>query len=671
MKKIALLGQPNAGKSTIFNGLTGLRQHVGNWPGKTVEKKEGTFTVDGQEILVADLPGSYSLSANSDEEIVTRDYIISGNADMVLIIIDASQLERSLYMMAEYAGIKVPAVLVLNLMDVAKQKGMTIDTEALSKKLGIPVIPFVAADKKGYDGLKKDLSKALAEKKSMSAEVFEEQFIGKDFGYEGVKEIVSSAEDDQVSSFWYAAKALEEDENVMGILKNKLSSDVYKELENKVKGIDKSALTSGICKFDAVHNLTSEVLQKKAESEQLSRFDKIATGRITGKILAFVMVLLAFAVAMVIAAPIMGIAGLIPTHLSEPIANALNGWGAHPFLVNLISVVLLSILFFVLSMAGFVLGVNFAFSILEEVGYMARISFVFDNMMRRLGLQGKSICAFFMGLGCTMGGVTGTRVLDNYGQRLLAMALIWSVPCGSTWSVIPTLAAVFYGPIGSMAVTFAIVAIMFISIMLVSLIFGKKLSPVEQRTGIVMELPPYHKPRWGHIIRTTLIKGVDVFKRALSTVLVVSIVFYVLSYAWNGKTSILMTVGQAIEPVTHLFGLTWQAFMAFLSSMLAKESMLGVLGALFGGVTDVTSIAFNAKSGIDTSVMSTLPQYFTKAEMLAFLFAVSFNMPCVMAMSTTYKENHSKKWTAIIAGYYTAFSLVLAFIAYHIGLIIF
>lgn len=671
MKKIALLGQPNAGKSTIFNGLTGLRQHVGNWPGKTVEKKEGTFTVDGQEILVADLPGSYSLSANSDEEIVTRDYIISGNADMVLIIIDASQLERSLYMMADYAGIKVPAVLVLNLMDVAKQKGMTIDTDALSKKLGIPVIPFVAADKKGYDSLKADLSKALAEKKSMSSEAFEERFIGKNFGYEDVNNIVSSAENDQVSSFWYAAKALEEDENVMGILKNKLSSDAYKELEAKVKEIDKSALTSGICKFDAVHDLTSEVLQKKAGAEKLSRFDRIATGRISGKILAFVMVLLAFAVAMIIAAPIMGIAGVIPTTFSEPVANALNGWGVHPFLVNLISVVLLNILFFVLSMAGFVLGVNFAFSILEEVGYMARISFVFDNMMRRLGLQGKSICAFFMGLGCTMGGVTGTRVLDNYGQRLLAMALIWSVPCGSTWSVVPTLAAVFYGPVGSMAVTFAIVAMMFISIMLVSLIFGKKLSPVEQRTGIVMELPPYHKPRWGHIIRTTLIKGVDVFKRALSTVLVVSIIFYVLSYSWNGKTSILMTVGQAIEPVTHLFGLTWQAFMAFLSSMLAKESMLGVLGALFGGATDVTSIAFNAKSGVDTSVMSTLPQYFTKAEMLAFLFAVSFNMPCVMAMSTTYKENHSKKWTAIIACYYTAFSLVLAFIAYHIGLMIF
>ena len=671
MKKIALLGQPNAGKSTIFNGLTGLRQHVGNWPGKTVEKKEGTFTVDGQEILVADLPGSYSLSANSDEEIVTRDYIISGNADMVLIIIDASQLERSLYMMADYAGIKVPAVLILNLMDVAKQKGMTIDTEALSKKLGIPVIPFVAADKKGYEDLKKKLVNALSEKKSMSMDVFEEQFIRKEFGYEDVNELVSSAENDQVSSFWYAAKALEADENVMGILKSKLSADNYKELTSKVNSIEKSALTSGICKFDAVHDLTSVVLKKKAGAEKLSRFDKIATGRISGKILAFVMVLLAFAVAMIIAAPIMGIAGMIPTTLSEPVANALNGWGVHPFLVNLISVVLLNILFFVLSMAGFVLGVNFAFSILEEVGYMARISFVFDNMMRRLGLQGKSICAFFMGLGCTMGGVTGTRVLDNYGQRLLAMALIWSVPCGSTWSVIPTLAAVFYGPIGSMAVTFAIVAMMFISIMLVSLLFGKKLSPVEQRTGIVMELPPYHKPRWGHIIRTTLIKGVDVFKRALSTVLVVSMVFYVLSYAWNGRTSILMTVGQAIEPVTHLFGLTWQAFMAFLSSMLAKESMLGVLGALFGGATDVTNIAFNAKSGIDTSVMSTLPQFFTNAEMLAFLFAVSFNMPCVMAMSTTYKENHSKKWTAIIAGYYTAFSLVLAFIAYHLGLIIF
>lgn len=671
MKKIALLGQPNAGKSTIFNGLTGLRQHVGNWPGKTVEKKEGKFNINGQEILVADLPGSYSLSANSDEEIVTRDYIISGNADLVLIIIDASQLERSLYMMADYAGIKVPAVLVLNLMDVAKQKGMSVDTDSLSKKLGIPVIPFIAADKKGYDDLKKKLAAALDNKQSMDASDFEAQFVNQNFGYEKVRELVSPAEDSQVSALWYASKALEKDDNVMSILQKKLAKDKMQELKKTVDLIDGAALTSGKVKFDVVHNLTSQVLTKKAEINGLSKFDKIATGRISGKILALVMVLLAFAVAMMVAAPIMGVAGMIPGKLSEPIGKALTGWGVHPFLVTLISVVLLNIIFFVLSMAGFVLGVNFAFSIMEEVGYMARISFVFDNMMRRLGLQGKSICAFFMGLGCTMGGVTGTRVMDNYGQRLLAMALIWSVPCASTWSVIPTLAAVFYGPAGAMLVTLTIVILMFLSIFIVSLIFGKKLSPKEQRTGIVMELPPYHKPRWGHIIRTTLIKGVDVFKRALSTVLIVSIVFYVLSYTWDGKTSILMTVGQAIEPVTHVFGLKWQAFMAFISSMLAKESMLGVMGALFGGSSDVVNIAFNAKNGVDTSIMNILPEFFTKAEMLAFLLAVSFNMPCVMAMSTTYKENHSKKWTAIIAVYYIVFSLILAMIAYHVGNLIF
>ena len=671
MKKIALLGQPNAGKSTIFNGLTGLRQHVGNWPGKTVEKKEGKFNINGQEILVADLPGSYSLSANSDEEIVTRDYIISGNADLVLIIIDASQLERSLYMMADYAGIKVPAVLVLNLMDVAKQKGMSVDTDSLSKKLGIPVIPFIAADKKGYDELKKKLAAALDNKQSMDASDFEAQFVNQNFGYEKVRELVSPAEDSQVSALWYASKALEKDDNVMSILQKKLAKDKMQELKKTVDLIDGAALTSGKVKFDVVHNLTSQVLTKKAEINGLSKFDKIATGRISGKILALVMVLLAFAVAMIVAAPIMGVAGMIPGKLSEPIGKALTGWGVHPFLVTLISVVLLNIIFFVLSMAGFVLGVNFAFSIMEEVGYMARISFVFDNMMRRLGLQGKSICAFFMGLGCTMGGVTGTRVMDNYGQRLLAMALIWSVPCASTWSVIPTLAAVFYGPAGAMLVTLTIVILMFLSIFIVSLIFGKKLSPKEQRTGIVMELPPYHKPRWGHIIRTTLIKGVDVFKRALSTVLIVSIVFYVLSYTWDGKTSILMTVGQAIEPVTHVFGLKWQAFMAFISSMLAKESMLGVMGALFGGSSDVVNIAFNAKNGVDTSIMNILPEFFTKAEMLAFLLAVSFNMPCVMAMSTTYKENHSKKWTAIIAVYYIVFSLILAMIAYHVGNLIF
>lgn len=671
MKRIALLGQPNAGKSTIFNGLTGLRQHVGNWPGKTVEKKEGKFTVDGQEIMVADLPGSYSLSANSDEEIVTRDYIISGKADLVLIIIDASQLERSLYMMADYAGIKVPAVLVLNLMDVAKQKGLTIDTETLSKKLGIPVIPFVAADKKGYGELKSKLAKALNDKKSLNAEGFESQFKSKDFGYDTVREITAQAETAQVSSFWYAAKAMEKDENVMNILSSKLSKENMSRLKSTVNNIDKVALTSGICKFDAVHELTEAVLKKKKEAEELSRFDKIATGRISGKLVALLMVILAFAVAMIIAAPIMGVAGLIPGTFSEPVGKALTGWGVHPFLVTLISVVFMNILFFVISMAGFVFGVNFAFTIMEEIGYMARISFVFDNMMRRLGLQGKSICAFFMGMGCTMGGVTGTRVLDNYGQRLLAMALIWSVPCASTWSVVPTLAAVFYGPTGAMLVTAAIVVIMFLSIFIVAAIFGKKLSPIEQRTGIVMELPPYHKPRWGQIIRTTFMKGVDVFKRALSTVLIVSIVFYVLSYSWDGEKSIMMSVGQAIEPITHLFGLKWQAFMAFLSSMLAKESMLGVMGALFGGSSDMVTIAFNAKNGVDTSIMNLLPEFFTKAEMLAFLFAVSFNMPCVMAMSTTYKENHSKKWTAIIAIYYIVFSLILAFIAYQIGNIIF
>ena len=611
------------------------------------------------------------MSANSDEEIVTRDYIISGKADLVLIIIDASQLERSLYMMADYAGIKVPAVLVLNLMDVAKQKGLTIDTETLSKKLGIPVIPFVAADKRGYGKLKSKLAKALNDKKSLNAEGFESQFKSKDFGYDTVREITAQAETAQVSSFWYAAKAMEKDENVMNILSSKLSKENMSRLKSTVNNIDKVALTSGICKFDAVHELTEAVLKKKKEAEELSRFDKIATGRISGKLVALLMVILAFAVAMIIAAPIMGVAGLIPGTFSEPVGKALTGWGVHPFLVTLISVVFMNILFFVISMAEFVFGVNFAFTIMEEIGYMARISFVFDNMMRRLGLQGKSICAFFMGMGCTMGGVTGTRVLDNYGQRLLAMALIWSVPCASTWSVVPTLAAVFYGPTGAMLVTAAIVVIMFLSIFIVAAIFGKKLSPIEQRTGIVMELPPYHKPRWGQIIRTTFMKGVDVFKRALSTVLIVSIVFYVLSYSWDGEKSIMMSVGQAIEPITHLFGLKWQAFMAFLSSMLAKESMLGVMGALFGGSSDMVTIAFNAKNGVDTSIMNLLPEFFTKAEMLAFLFAVSFNMPCVMAMSTTYKENHSKKWTAIIAIYYIVFSLILAFIAYQIGNVIF
>ena len=210
---IALLGQPNSGKSTLFNALTGLRQHVGNWPGKTVEKKEGSFFHKGKEYLVADLPGSYSLSANSDEEVITRDFIASGKADVVCILADSSQLQRSLFMLADYAGIDVPCFLLLNMADVAKDQGKQIDAKAISQKLGIPVIPFSATDVKSYDGFYKTLEEAIKKGSKLDVDSLKKQYDG----IKGYQEILSLIPENTVpgySSMWLAVKLMENDKVV-------------------------------------------------------------------------------------------------------------------------------------------------------------------------------------------------------------------------------------------------------------------------------------------------------------------------------------------------------------------------------------------------------------------------------------------------------------------------
>ena len=524
---IALLGQPNSGKSTIFNMITGSHQHVGNWPGKTVDQKEGEFRYDGQRMILADLPGSYSLSAGSDEEVITQDYITSGNADLVLVMADASQLKRSLYMLADFAGTPVPAVLVLNMMDVAKGQGIVLDTAKLSQKLGIPVVPMSAIRKKDYQPLYRIIKTALTEKPIISCE--------------------------------------------------KLPS-----AEAKMAYID--ALLDGV--------LTTG----KTAGNTFTKFDRLALSPVKGKLLA-------------------------------------------------------------------------------ETGYLARISFLFDHTMSKVGLQGKTIMPFFMGLGCTIAGTTGTRVVDNWGQRVLAIAMSWAVPCAATLSVVPTIAIALFGSVGGFLVILSIFLFMFLMMWIVYQVFGAKLSPKEERVGLIMELPPYHKPDFHNILYVTFQRTVDIFLRALRVITIVSVVFFVLTYGFGGSAegSILYKAGVLIEPVTMFFGLKWEAFLAFCASAISKESLLGVLNTLYGTGGSLVSSTFSAKvSGTATAGISEiLYANFTKAEGLAFIFAISFNMPCVSALAATARETHSVKWTAKIGVFYTLAALLIACIVYHVGLLIF
>lgn len=669
---IALLGQPNSGKSTLFNQLTGMRQHVGNWPGKTVEKKEGTFIKDGVTYQIVDLPGSYSLSANSDEEIVTRDYIAGGSADLVLILVDAAQLERSLYMLADFAGIRTPAILVLNMMDVAEKLGKRIDAPKIEKKLGIPVLPFVAAEKKQYPKLCTCIRESLARPAFLNTREIEQEYrAGKEDVYEKILALMPEQGIRNYEPMWLAVKCMEHDNVVLGQVRTVLPEEQKKQLDVLTEDRVENSFFTGNCKYAWIKGLIKDAVQQQKNGAVLSRFDRVATGRRWGKLIAVGVILLALIASMVVASPLMLLGSMFPALLTEPLKNLLEGFHVAPALVSLVSALIPNILYFAVSMSGFVLGITFVFSFIEEVGYMARISFVFDNWMSKLGLQGKSIMAFFMGAGCTMGGAAGTRVIDNWGQRILALALVWSVPCGATWSLMPTLAAMFFGK-GAILVMLGIVAFMFLFMAVTAKIFGPKLAPVEERTGMIMEMPPYHKPRWGHLIRHTLNHAWDIFKRAIRVIFLVALVFWILSYTSDGniENSIIYKIGITIEPFTRIFGLGWQTFMAFVASALSKEAVLGVLSAIYTNSGNVFDSTIGAAAASD-NLGEVLPTVISKAEALAFIFATTFNVPCVMALASTYRETHSLKWTLKIAAYYTCMALLLSCIIYHIGVLVF
>ncbi len=664
---IALLGQPNSGKSTLFNALTGMRQHVGNWPGKTVEKKEGNFNHNGTEYMVADLPGSYSLSANSDEEVITRDYIASGDADVVCILADSSQLQRSLFMLADYAGIDVPCFLLLNMSDVAKDQGKTIDAKAIEDRLGIPVIPFSATDTKSYDVFYDALGRAIADKTKLNTDTLKKQYETIK-GYQEICELIPEDTLPGYSPMWIAVKALEGDKVVIAKLKAAIDADSFTKIE-EIRNSAQGAVATGGCKFAWIDDVLDKAVRSQEKKVTLSKLDRIYTSRIWGKPAVILTVLLGLIASFIPALPLMGVGSAILT-IKEPIMNALYSIGCPEFIVLVVGDVIIQSFSYIFKMLGFVFGVTLVFGLLEEAGVMARISYVFDNTMGKLGLQGKSVMPFLVSFGCTMGGAAGARVIDNWGQKVLTIALAWAVPCGAAWATIPMLASIFFGP-GAVGVIVAILFTMLIHMWITAKVFGGKLVKVEDRYGMIMELPPYHKPKWGALFRYVFGRTKETFIRVTKVILLVCGVFWLLSYSPTGEGGVLYSIGVAIEPVTRFFGMPWQLFLSYVASAVGKEGAIGVISALYNGgsfgAAFTASMNGAAKAANFNEMMLA---NVTRPEALAFIFAMTFNMPCVVALAATYQETHSAKWTARIVLYYTAVSLILAFIAYHIGLLI-
>lgn len=667
---LALLGQPNSGKSTLFNQLTGMKQHVGNWPGKTVEKKEGRFVYDGQAYRIVDLPGSYSLSANSDEEIITRDYIACAEADLVILMADASQLERSLYMMADFAGIEIPSVLILNLMDVAEERGVRIDAGALEKRLGIPVLPFAAAKKAYYAQLYPLIARAAKTGAHLNASGLERLY-QTDEGeqYLRVLRLMPADGMERYSAMWLASKCLEGDRAILSRVSAGLKKDQQMALKSCAKNASAAAI--GNTKYRWLQRLLEGCVTKPERGARLSGFDRLALDRVWGRPIALGVIFLAVLVSMAAAYPVMTFAKFIPVWLSPLLQGLLENMRTAPVLTDLVSTLVPNILYFALSMSGYVIGITLVFSLIEEVGYMARISVVFDSWMSGIGLQGKSVMPLFMGAGCTVGGAAGTRVIDSWGQRVLTMTLVWAIPCGASWSLMPALAGMFFGR-GAVLVMLGIVAVMFMIMAVTARIFGSALVPAKERAGMIMELPPYHRVNWEQLLRHTLERAWEIFSRAIRVIFLVSLLVWVLSYSGSGRIedTLLYKAGMRMEPVTRFFGLGWQTFMAFLASILSKEAVLGVLSAIYSrnGSVFLNSVS---KADYSAGLAEILPQVIGKPEALAFIFAVTFNVPCVMALAATHRETHSLRWTLLMAAYYTFAALLLSGIAYRVGLLIF
>jgi ferrous iron transport protein B len=664
VKAIALLGQPNTGKSTLFNTLTGSKQHVGNWPGKTVERKTGSFTHRGKEYSIVDLPGSYSLFACSEEERITRDYVASGNADIVCIIVDASQLERSLYMLADYAGIKCPAILVLNMIDVAAEKGKIIDSKAISQQLGIPVVAMSAADKNDYEGFFAALEQVPREVDASPLDEAYEATIGE--AYSTIGSLLPTAGIGVYSRPWLVSKIVEQDRPCSDMARLAVSPSVWEEIQAVARSIKAGSLDMAGCKFDWIASLIrGNVTSSNNRDSGRSRrgwFDRLAMSRRWGKPLALLMMFFGLMTSFIITIPWLFLSFKAPRLVLPFVLDGLGSAGMSPWFLSVVDVALKAVGTSI-GMAGFVAGSSLVFSFMEEVGYMARISYVFDNTMSKLGLPGKAVMPFLMSFGCAIGGSTSTRVIDSWGQRVLTMALAWMVPCAATWGVVAVFGTAFFG-LGTVWVIAALFVCAFLLVSITARIFGPRLVNENERAGLIMELPPYHKPRWGNLFRFMFSRMGDMLKRAFVFIVSLSVLFWVFAYTPDGNIehSILYGIGRSVEPVTMWFGLRWQTFTALVCSIMAKEAALGVLSSVFGASATVVG-----RAEVSADLGSQLQMVLSKAEALGFFF----NTPCIVAVLSAKQESHSWTWTLRIAGYYIVAALFMSALAYHTGRLIF
>jgi ferrous iron transport protein B len=650
---IALAGQPNVGKSTIFNLLTGLNQHVGNWPGKTVEQKIGSLTRDEITIDIVDLPGTYSLTANSPEELIAREYILTQRPDVIVAIVDAAILERSLYLVAELVQLGVPLVVGLNMLDVATRHGTRIDTAKLSEMIGAPVIDLIAAKKIGVDQLvQAAIQAARSSAIPIDLPVLPERT---EAARAEVERLIAPDLPEAYPLHWAALKLLEHDAALIDQLRALLDPIEWAELKRVWQtNADAPIVIAGERYTWISRTVKVAVIRQPTASAKLTaRIDRVATHPVLGLgVLAGILGLL-FLLTYTIGAPIQAWLDVNVIHrlaqaASVILANA-PAW-VQSFVVNGVLGGVGMVLTFVPILIIFFAGL----AMLEDVGYMARAAYIMDGFMRLMGLHGKSFLPLFLGFGCNVPSVAGTRVIEAPKARLLTILIMPLVPCTARLAVVAFMTPVFFG-IAAPLIALGLVLLSLIMLGLVGAVLNRTILKGEQ-SAFIMELPLYHRPNARTIGLLVWQRTIGFMKHAGTLILIMSLIIWALANIPTGniETSILGSIGKALEPIGARLGLSWQLIVALLASFIAKENSIATLGILYGTGENTANLATSLHAAI------------VPAAALSFLVVQMLFIPCVATVGAMRQETRSWKWTLLTISMLAAVSFGAGLVVYQI-----
>lgn len=669
MKKliVGLAGNPNVGKTTVFNQLTGMRQHVGNWPGKTVERAEGHFDHGEYEYDIIDLPGNYALSAHSMEEIVSRDFIVDDDSDVIVNVVDAANLERNLYLTVQMMELGANLILAVNMNDFARKKDHIIDIDLMSELLGFPVIEINAKTKDGFEELlstiekvaanPKDSSEKLSYNNDIKGHLFEiQEFIEKD------DELLN------VPSVWTAVKLLEKDTIVIDKVQHssqgsrimvevdKVSKhlyDVYKEGPEEVIASARYAFIDGL--------VAEAVSKPNVEKETMTdKIDKIVTNRILAPFIFIIIMWLMFQITFTVGAPFQDIISELFTSLSVWVSNFLGEGLLASFVCDGIIGGVGGVLTFLP-----IITLMFLFlSVLEDCGYLARAAFTLDKIMHKIvGLHGKAFIPMILGFGCGVPAIMATRTMENEGDRMLAMMLVPFMSCTARLPIYAIFVAAFFSDNGG-NVLLAIYLLGIVVALIVAAILKRTLFK-GLSTPFVMELPTYKVPSVKGALLHTWEKVKGFLKKAGTIILFFSILLWALQniFPWGGsdpQMSLLGMIGTVIAPIFTPLGFgTWQAAVAILSGLAAKEVVVSTFGTLAGMEED-------DKEGITHLIQNS----FTPLSGFSFMAFTLLYTPCVAVIGAIKNETNGYKWALTMCCITLVTAYIVSFLIYNVGLLL-